>query len=47
MTDVELFADTLLLMFMMMASILLMHVDPLLPLLWGLVTFVMSLRRTA
>jgi len=46
-TQVELYADTLLLMIMMTASILLMQIDPRLPLLWGMMTFAMTfLRKT-
>lgn len=40
--DIELYADTLLLMIMTLASILLMQIDPQLPMLWGLMTFLMT-----
>lgn len=40
--EIELFADTLLMLFMALVSIILMRIDPLLPLLWGCATFFMT-----
>lgn len=43
--QIELFVDTLLVLIVMSVSFVLMHADPILPLLWGCATFLMTSAR--
>ena len=44
--EIELFADCILLMCMIMAGSLLIQIDPLLASLWAVATFIMSWQHT-